>query len=209
MRFIYPNLSFSSSITTNFVGKLIIKLLMLYMDNLYSKHKTPSGEVIIIRKGNRQDAQKLIDLKKSYIKGTTSIPLYEDEYRNTVEEEAKWIDRYNDQDNSLLLLAEYDDKLIGNIDLTGNQRRKLYHTGMIGMGIHNDWQNKKIGSILMGATIKWAKTSPLQILWLEVYASNTAGIKLYEKFGFEHCGLIKDFFREGKPIDKITMVKYI
>lgn len=107
------------------------------MDNLYSEHKIPSGEVITIRTGNRQDAQKLIALKKSYITGTNSIPLYADEYRNTIKEEAEWIERYNNQDNSLLLLAEYDNELIGNIDLTGNQRRKLYHTGMIGMGIHN------------------------------------------------------------------------
>ncbi|MFL9835932.1 GNAT family N-acetyltransferase [Flavobacterium sp. ST-75] len=179
------------------------------MDKLYSENKIPSGEVITIRTGSRQDAQKLIALKKSYITGTTSIPLYEDEYRNTIVEEAEWIDRYNNQDNSLLLLAEYNGEVIGNIDLTGNQRRKLYHTGMIGMGIHNDWQNKKIGSLLMETTIEWAKTSLLQIVWLEVYASNTAGIKLYEKFGFERCGLIKNFFREGKTIDKITMVKYL
>ena len=143
MRFIYPYLSFSLSIITFFVGKLIIKLLSLYMDKLYSENKIPSGEVITIRTGSRQDAQKLIALKKSYITGTTSIPLYEDEYRNTIVEEAEWIDRYNNQDNSLLLLAEYNGEVIGNIDLTGNQRRKLYHTGMIGMGIHNDWQNKK------------------------------------------------------------------
>src|SRR5690606_932696 len=192
----------SLSIITFFVGKLIIKLLSLYMDKLYSENKIPSGEVITIRTGSRQDAQKLIALKKSYITGTTSIPLYEDEYRNTIVEEAEWIDRYNNQDNSLLLLAEYNGEVIGNIDLTGNQRRKLYHTGMIGMGIHNDWQNKKIGSLLMETTIEWAKTSLLQIVWLEVYASNTAGIKLYEKFGFERCGLIKNFFREGKTIDK-------
>lgn len=61
----------------------------------------------------------------------------------------------------------------------------------------------------MENTIEWTKASPLEIVWLEVYASNTAGIKLYEKFGFKHCGLIKDFFREGKPIDKMTMVKYL
>ena len=99
--------------------------------------------------------------------------------------------------------------LIGNIDITGNQRKKLFHTGMIGMGIHNDWQNKKIGSLLMEEAIKWSLLSVLEILWLEVYSTNTGGLKLYEKFGFEQCGLMKNFFREGGPVDKITMIKYL
>jgi ribosomal protein S18 acetylase RimI-like enzyme len=81
---------------------------------------------------------------------------------------------------------------------------------MIGMGIAYEWQNKKIGSFLMEGVIKWAvNKSPLNIVWLEVYSTNTGGIKLYEKFGFEQCGVIKDFFKEDNPADKITMVKHI
>lgn len=80
---------------------------------------------------------------------------------------------------------------------------------MIGMGLHYEWQNKKIGSLLMEETIRWALTSDLSLIWLEVYSTNKAGIKLYEKFGFEGCGIIKNFFEKENPADKITMVKYL
>jgi ribosomal protein S18 acetylase RimI-like enzyme len=107
-------------------------------------------------------------------------------------------------------VAEHGNNLIGNIDLTGSQRKKLYHTGMIGMGISYEWQNRKIGSMLMESVLKWAQeASPLSIIWLEVYSTNTPGIRLYEKCGFEQCGHMKNFFMEENPADKITMINYL
>jgi ribosomal protein S18 acetylase RimI-like enzyme len=173
-------------------------------------HFTKDGKEVIIREATEDDALGLIELKKSYIKNTTSIPLYEFEYKNDIQMEKGWINRFVSETNSLLLVAEHGNKLIGNIDLNGNQRKKLFHTGMIGMGVAYEWQNRKIGSFLMDSVMKWAvNRSPLSIIWLEVYSTNTGGIKLYEKFGFEKCGLIKNFFEEENPADKITMVKHI
>ncbi len=172
-------------------------------------HYTDEGYEIVVRTASETDAENLIALKKNYIKGTHSIPLYEDEYKNTPQQETELIKRYHSEQNSVLLVAEHNNVLIGNLDITGNQRRKLFHTGMIGMGIANAWQNRKIGSMLMQEALDWAAASPLEILWLEVYSTNLAGIKLYEKYGFEKCGLMKDFFREEIKTDKVTMIKYI
>ena len=171
---------------------------------------TKDGKEVIIREATEDDALSLIELKKSYIKNTTSIPLYDFEYKNNIQMERDWIRRFISEANSLLLVAENGNRLIGNIDLNGNQRKKLFHTGMIGMGIAYEWQNRKIGSFLMESVMKWAKNkSPLRVVWLEVYSTNTGGIKLYQKFGFEQCGLIKNFFEAENPADKITMVKHL
>lgn len=172
---------------------------------------TTDGKEILIRKATEDDALNLIELKKSYIRDTRSLPLYEFEYKNDIQMEKDLIKRLNtEEENSLLLVAEHGNNLIGNIDLNGNQRKKLFHTGMIGMGIANEWQNRKIGSFLMESTLEWAaKDSPLKIVWLEVYSTNTGGRRLYERSGFTECGLIKDFFNEEEPADKITMVKYL
>ena len=174
-----------------------------------SDYNTDDGYEIIVRTANEADAENLLALKLGYIKGSLSIPMFEDEYKNTPQQEAKLIKRYLNEENSLLLVAEHNNELIGNLDITGNQRRKLFHTGMIGMGIANAWQNRKIGSMLMQEALNIARTTPLQILWLEVYSTNTAGIRLYEKYGFEECGRMNNFFREENTADKITMVKYL
>jgi len=168
-----------------------------------------SGE-ITVRQATLKDAAGLIDLKKGYINETTSIPLYVYEYTNSEAQEQEWIDKFIMQDNSALFVAEYDGILTGNLDLTGSPRQKLAHTAMLGMGVAWNWQNKKVGTLLMEAAMDWAiKNSLLDIVWLEVYATNDAGRRLYRNFGFEECGIIRNFFKEDAPIDKITMVKYL
>jgi RimJ/RimL family protein N-acetyltransferase len=174
------------------------------------KALTADGKTITVRIATEADAENLLNLKKSYIKGSSTIPLQEHEYTNSIKEEAALIERYNRLKNSLLVVAECDGRLIGNLDLTGNQREKLFHTAMLGMGIAYNWQNRKIGRLLMENALRWAADdSPLEIIWLEVYASNLPGRKLYENSGFEECGVIKNFFRDVVIADKITMVKYL
>lgn len=171
---------------------------------------TKNGKEIIVRPALPHDALNLLELKKSYIKDTRSIPLYEYEYKNDIQQEKNLIERYAAERNSLLLVAEHGNNLIGNLDLTGSQRKKMYHTAMLGMGVANEWQNLKIGGFLMDSALQWSKThNELRLIWLEVYSTNAAGIRLYEKWGFETCGYIKDFFLEDSPADKITMVKYL
>lgn len=165
---------------------------------------------IVIREAVAEDAETLIALKKSYIRGTTTIPLFEDEYTNTVIEERELIARLHSSPNSLLLVAEHNGMLIGNLDLIGSPRRKLLHTTYLGMGIAHLWQGKGIGSLLMQNALKWAaEKSPVEIIMLELYSINIAGKKLYEKHGFKECGVIENFFREGVVCEKISMVKYV
>jgi len=171
---------------------------------------TPNGKEITIRQAVPTDARQLLELKKAYIKDTTTIPLYVYEYKNDLEQEKQLIERYITEGNSLLLIALHGNTVIGNIDVNGSQREKLYHTAMIGMGVAYEWHNHKIGSFLMQRTLQWAtKNTALKLIWLEVYSTNTAGIKLYEKYNFEKTGVIRDFVNDKKLIDKITMVNYI
>lgn len=170
-------------------------------------YETKSKGAIQIRMLKPEEGQQLIDLKLSYIKGTSTIPMYETEYQNDAIAEAQLIRDYNDSDNSILLVAEANGQLIGNIDLTGSKRRKMYHTAMIGMGIQVDWRNQSVGKHLLASVLAWATAqATLEIIWLEVYATNIAGINLYQKMGFQECGKIKNFFKEKDVnIDKITM----
>ncbi len=53
------------------------------------------------------------------------------------------------------------------------------------MSVHDDFQNRGVGSALMAAMIELADNwLGLRRIELEVYADNAAAIHLYEKFGF-------------------------
>lgn len=165
----------------------------------------------IIRQANINDTQALIDLKLNYLNDSKTIPLTLDEYPNDFDNELHLIETLTQEENSTLLVATIDNKIVGNLDIFGNQRKRLYHTGIIGMGIHNDWQNKGIGSLLLQNAIDWSTNNKhLEILTLEVYASNKVAVHLYEKFDFEHSGRVHNFFhQDGMYLDKLNMVNYL
>lgn len=171
------------------------------------KYIIKNGQELVVRIPSENEAQALIDLKLNYIRDTTTIPLQVDEYQNSEIEERQLIRKYAESKNSILLIATIASVFVGNIDLTGNERQKMLHTGMIGMGIKENYRNLGIGTYLMKETIKWAKkNSPLEIIWLEVYANNDLGLGLYKKMGFKVSGKIENFFKEGNSYyDKIQM----
>ncbi|WP_159090910.1 GNAT family N-acetyltransferase [Aquimarina aquimarini] len=177
------------------------------MDFLSKRYKTKLNYSILIREAVAQDAEQLLALKLEYISLSNTIPLFDYEYANTTEEETEHIQNFHKHPNSLLLVAEYNGELIGNIDLTASWRKKMQHTAMIGMGIHTKWHNQGIGTLLIQNVLEWSKEkSSLSVIWLEVYASNLTGIALYKKMGFKINGSIPKFFLEaGKYIDKTCM----
>lgn len=171
-------------------------------------YKSKNGLDIVIRHANAKDAESLLNLKLDYLKDTKTIPLFQDEYTKTIEQEGALITKLNEQKNSCLFVAEYNGKLIGNVDIHGNQRRKLVHTALLGIGLSEDWQGLGIGTMLLNKAVNWAKSNHfLEIIILDVYDSNEPGKALYEKTGFEISGRIKGFFKEdGKSIDNLRMV---
>jgi RimJ/RimL family protein N-acetyltransferase len=172
---------------------------------------TKSDKQIKIRLAKVADAQAILNLKRGYIENTTTLPLTLDEYPNDIKKEAKLIKNYEESENSIFLVAEYEGQLIGNIDLTGNKRKKMFHTAMIGMGINENWRNQGLGKILIKNTLDWAKNhSKIEIVWLDVYSSNSLGVHLYKNMGFIVNGIIKGFFKEGNDyMDKMHMYQKI
>jgi len=170
-------------------------------------HVLKSGKEIQVRTLDLNEAAKLIELKRSYILGTTTIPLLLEEYPIDIPKEQNLISQYNESSNGILLVAEYQNELIGNIDITGSTRSKTAHTAMLGMGIKAQWRNQGLGTILIQSVIDWAKeSSQLKLIWLDVYASNELGFNLYKNMGFEVSGVIKNFFKDENGFqDKIQM----
>lgn len=99
-------------------------------------------------------------------------------------------------------------KVVGLISLQTLSDRRA-HVGQLGMFVHDDYQNKGIGSQLMAAIIDLAENwLNLKRLELTVNTDNPSAIHLYEKFGFEKEGTLrKNAFRDGEYVDAYTMAK--
>jgi putative acetyltransferase len=112
------------------------------------------------------------------------------------------------RDGSYVLVACVDGEVIGHLHLETfphSPRRK--HVGHIGMGVHDQWQGKGVGTALMEAAVHFADNwLNLSRLELSVFIDNQPGINLYQKFGFEIEGCSKHFaFRNGQYVDVYFM----
>jgi L-phenylalanine/L-methionine N-acetyltransferase len=108
------------------------------------------------------------------------------------------------------LVAVVGDQVVGMLGVhTFPDRPRRQHVGAIGMAVRDEWQGKGIGTALMCAALdladKWLNLTRLE---LEVYTDNEAAIRLYERFGFEREGTLRQHaFRDGHYVDSYMMAR--
>jgi len=105
----------------------------------------------------------------------------------------KYIEHHEAVSNPILGAFDEEGTLLGWIDFNRGNFLEIAHTAMLGMGVKKQFRGQGIGSALMDACIKSAKSLGVEKLELEVFASNTAARALYIK---------KGFFEEGVRLKK-------
>ena len=107
------------------------------------------------------------------------------------------------------LVAVIDGRVVGNLGLDPVGRARRTHVATMGMSVHDDFQNRGVGSALMAAMVELADNwLGLRRIELDVYTDNARAIHLYEKFGFEIEGTARDFARRpGGFVDAYYMAR--
>lgn len=86
-----------------------------------------------------------------------------------------------------------DDRLVGVTALTRKNSEKYSHKAFLwGMYVYPDYRKKGASKLLMDYSISWAKEQQgLESIILFVTASNTAGMKFYQRYSFQCYGTEK------------------
>ena len=124
----------------------------------------------------------------------------------TVEETRKWLEA--ERKGSLNLIAVMDGQIVGSAGFNRYQGRRSHVAG-IGLGVHDDFQGRGVGTALLAALIDAADNwFAIKRLELAVFTDNTRAIRLYERFGFEAEGVQRAFaFRAGQYVDALGMAR--
>ena len=108
----------------------------------------------------------------------------------------------------LFLAAELDGQLVasGSLHRQGGRR---HHAAALGIGVHDAWTGRGIGTALLAALLETADDwLGLRRIELTVYADNARAIALYERFGFAREGLMRcHSFRAGRYVDTLAMAR--
>lgn len=134
--------------------------------------------------------------------GTLRIPY---ESRDAIKQR---LSQTTERDHRLVAVHQGEQKVVGMIGLH-RQRGRREHAAMLGMFVHDDYQNQGIGTQMMQAVITLAdQWLDVRRLELSVFVDNHNAIRLYEKFGFVQEGILREFaFREGAYIDAYAMAR--
>lgn len=95
---------------------------------------------------------------------------------------------------SLWIVALQDDQVAGYV---GSQTCGE-ESDMMNIAVHPDHRRQGIAEGLVDRLIEKLKARGSQSLTLEVRASNTPAITLYEKLGFSQVGLRKNYYRNPR-----------
>lgn len=96
--------------------------------------------------------------------------------------------------NHIYLVAERQQQILGYCGIWG-----IVGEGQItNVSVKKSFQRQGIASALLGACLEKGKEMGLALYTLEVRESNLRAIALYEKFGFRHAGVRKNFYDKPK-----------
>lgn len=109
--------------------------------------------------------------------------------RFSLEATKEYIEHHEAVSNPVWGAFDEDGALLGWIDFNRGKFSEIAHTATLGMGVKKQFRGQGIGSALMDACVKSAKSLCIEKLELEVFASNTAARALYIKKGFFEEGI--------------------
>jgi RimJ/RimL family protein N-acetyltransferase len=87
------------------------------------------------------------------------------------------------------MVALFDQQVVGWCDIVRVPSEGLRHVGRLGMGLLLAHRGQGYGGQLAVATIDAARKAGIERVELEVFATNAAAIRLYERLGFQREGL--------------------
>lgn len=116
----------------------------------------------------------------------------------------------NIENNVPQFVALIGNDVIGWCDIIPMRLEGFTHCGTLGMGVRKDFRRHGIGTRLLERTIAEAEVRGMERIELEVFASNIAAVKLYQKAGFSVEGVKKKGRKfNGEYDDLVQMAFFI
>lgn len=111
--------------------------------------------------------------------------------------EGFWIAEMIRSNEHLVLLAEADAEVVGNVLVSTDRNAATQHIGTLAICVARGWRDVGIGSALVSGAQAWARERGLRKLSLGVFPDNERAIAVYERAGFEREGLRRGQYRSG------------
>ncbi|MBU9711449.1 GNAT family N-acetyltransferase [Evansella tamaricis] len=148
------------------------------------------GLDIKIRPGNANDGKKMYTLTKEVIQEEDGLIMTVSDFVMTEEQQKIKNEAFLSHPDTLNLIAEHHDKIVGILTIEPEILKKTSHRAILGIIVQKNYRSKGIGKALIMAALNWVlHEGRYEKVELEVLASNKHAISLYHQLGFENEGM--------------------
>lgn len=169
--------------------------------------KAKDGREVTLRAPKWDDLDDMLEFINSLVDEGADILM---DTKQTREQEVDWVARLLtrlEKDEITVVVAEVDGRFVGQVEVTPRSMRSK-HVGVLGIALKDGCREIGIGTELMKEAETQARRLGLEILNLEVFATNERAKHVYEKVGYREVGVWpKAIKRKGAYIDGILMSK--
>jgi RimJ/RimL family protein N-acetyltransferase len=164
------------------------------------------SKAISVRKAEASDAPAIIELRNRILAETAFMLWEPGEFQDSVEDEAKRIERLNSRDNCLFIVAERDGQLIGHLSAYGGETRRIRHRATIALGVAKEHWSKGAATAMLDLALRWSRERKLRRVELTVHTTNDRAIAVYKRCGFQVEGVRRSsLLVDGQYVDEYFM----
>lgn len=155
------------------------------MNTKIDTYITKDSRTFTVRQPNETEARNIIDYAKILFASTDQVLTTPEEYKITLEDQKVWINNSLQNPDSIILVAELNNEIVGLLDFAAKPKKKQNHTGEFGVSVHPHFQGQNIGRQLINTLLNWAKENKqIEKVFLNVLDTNKNALKLYKELGF-------------------------
>lgn len=120
-----------------------------------------------------------------------------------------------DHTKSLIIVAVIEEggkkRIIAAVMLRLRSHSSVFkHKGYFGILVHDDYQNRGLGTILTQYVLDIAKDMSLRKVWLRVSTDNSRVVHMFKKCGFKIVATLKeDVYVDGNYLDSFLMEHFL
>lgn len=170
---------------------------------------TKKSKKILLRCVNESEATRLRNCATEIATTSPHIYHYPEEFAKiTEEEQRKYISRHNQNEDALLIIAEYEEKIVGVFNFSAYSFQKTKHRSSLGIMIRKEFQREGIAKKLILVALDRIRSMPeIKFVELDVMVTNLNAIELYKKMGFKIITTLPKAFQlyDGTYIDEFKM----
>ena len=150
-------------------------------------------KTIIYREPVEEDAEAIVNFYNRVGGETTYLSFEKDEYPLDADAQRVSIKETKESPNNIMILALDGEDIVGIGTISSTSKIKARHNGELGIVVENAHQGQGIGSEIIRRLIEWSRGNKITTrIQLDTRCDNDRAVKLYEKFGFEIEGRLKN-----------------